>query len=229
MRAWIGLLALSSCNFLTADLEDQAPVRSVSGPESSTSFGVAVVGLEAGTCGTAGALVVGGFDPNEGPRLYLVTFGESGGSTRSTLNDANRALAATEEIVALRPGTRAEAVAPIRIETTQRTLEVELDSDCDRVADEICNDFCAPIELDPTDPDADLTGNVDVVDLLGDEGKPVIVEGSSGSVEIDSRPLEIPDGVDDNTVGLSVAGMPFDGPGGPTVELAVGGRTTVLL
>lgn len=235
MRAWIGVLLLSSCNFLTTDLEDQAPVRSVSGPERSSRFGVAVVGLEAGLCGTAGALVVGGQEP-DGPRLYLVTFGASGGSTRSTINDFNANFLATEEIVGLRLGTpRAGVIAPLFVETDGRTFEVDLDSDCNQAADEVCDDFCTPIDREtaPAPPD-DLAGNEDLVDLLGD-GDPVTVTGSSGNVEFsggalsNARTLEIPDDVDDAGLGLSVAAMPFDGPGDPTEELAVGGRTTLLL
>ena len=262
MRACIGLLALSGCNFLTTDLEDGAPVRSVSGPDRSTRFGAAVMGLAPGVCGTAGGLIVGGQEP-DGPRLYLVTFGQSGGSTRSTINDFNANFLATERIVGLRRGTpRAGVIAPLFVQTDGRTFEVDLDSDCNQAQDEVCDDFCTPIDRDtaPAPPD-DLAGNVAMVDLLGaggdclmDDGggdgggtdggsdgggggdsNCVMVTGSSGSLVVtggafsNSRTLEIPDGVDDNELGLGVAAMPFDGPGAPTEELAVGGGTTVLL
>ena len=236
MRALACLALVSGCNFFTADLEDGAPVRTVTGPGRSTAFGTGVVGLPVGTCGSAGGLVVGGHEP-DGPRLYLVTFGVSGASTRSTINDFHANFLATDEVVALRLATpRPGVIMPIYVQTTNRTFEVNLDSDCNGgESDVICDDFCTPSDAATAPaPPADLAGNEAPVDLLGD-GDPVTVTGSSGGAAAaggalsGSRTILIPEEADDAGLGGAVSGMPFDGPSDPTEELAVGGSESVLL
>jgi hypothetical protein len=231
MRALL-LFCLSGCNFLTSDLEDQAPVRKVTGPGSASKFGTGVVGLPPGTCGsdTGGSLVVGGQEP-DGPKLYLVTFGDAGSSSRKTLNPFTPTLFTTDDVVeALRQGTHGDD--SVLVQTTVHEFEVTIDSSCDGRPDTVCNDICPA-----GDSTAAIMGNVDQVDLLG-AGGPVTVTGDSttgsivatgGALGADSS-IEVPDGLSIADLGLAVAGVPFKGRGGnETQELAVGGSNGVLL
>jgi len=220
------LLAVSGCNFLTTDLEDGAPVREVTAPASAERFGQAIVALLPDTCGTPGNLIVAGQLENGVPQLYLVTFGASGGSSRSIINDRHQALPAGQTIEVMARGSTEDSVF---IQTNERTVEVTVDSSCDGSADEACEDICWDgTEIDPA---PELIGNEADVDLFGDADRLVHVTGNAttGTITAAGRgPIEVPEGADIDGLGLAVAGMRFGDAGGPE-ELAVGGNKAILL
>jgi len=231
MRATLALLLASGCNFLTSDLEDQAPVRPIAVPDDASRFGHAMAALPAGSCGAAGALVVAG-QTVDGPQLYLVSVGEAGGTSRTRINNLQgRSWSASDEIVAMDPVDGTMSLLVELKETSEAhpsgKVRIVIDSDCDDREDTACSAFCHEGDLDAA---TEITGSEDQVDLFAGGAVTVTGNAASNSVTVEDRgAVLIPEDISEDQLGLAVARLPFDGPSGITEELAVGGNRSAIL